>query len=118
MSCVVTEENFNTMKKITFAWVQESSAATGTTSNAYSGEVRRLVTIPGAGGLAPSANYDIDMLDQDSTDILIGAGANRHSANTEQDLAASLGVIANDTITINVASAGNSNAGTAIVYIR
>jgi hypothetical protein len=58
------------------------------------------------------------MSDQDSTDILMGAGANRHSANTEQVIASSLGIIANDKITINVTSAGSSNAGAVIVYIR
>ena len=58
------------------------------------------------------------MSDQDSTDVLNAKGANRHTANTEQVKAASLGVIANDTITINVTNAGSSNGGTAIVYIR
>ena len=48
----------------------------------------------------------------------MGAGASRAAAATEQVKAASLGVVANDTLTITVSNAGASNAGTAYVYIR
>ena len=91
---------------------------TAQTTYAYNGAIERLVTIPGAGSSAPSANYDIAMSDQDSTDVLLDGGQNRHSANTEQVGAASLGIIANDKITFNVTSAGSSNGGTAILYLR
>jgi hypothetical protein len=115
----ITEETFGSVKKITFAWATLSSSSggvTAATSNAYSGEVRRLVTVPGAGSSAPTASYDIAVSDQDSTDVLMGGGANRHTANTEQVNAASLGIVANDTLTINVTNAGSSNAGTAYLY--
>lgn len=120
MAATITEETHGSIKKVTFAWTILSSSSggvSGTTSYAYNGEVHRLVTIPD-GSSAPSANYDITVSDQDSTDILMAGGANRHSANTEQVNAASLGVVANDKLTLNVTNAGSSCAGTAIVYIR
>jgi len=85
---------------------------------AYNGALERLVTVPGTGGAAPSASYDITVLDQDSTDVLMGAGLSRAAASTEQVKAASLGVIANDTMSIVVANAGASNSGVAYVYLR
>ena len=120
-SVTITEERYGSVKKIKFVWTTASSSSGGVTaqtSYAYSGAVQRLVTIPGAAGSAPSASYDVAMSDQDSTDILMAAGANRHTANTEQVGAASLGIISNDKVTINVTNAGSSNGGTAIIYIR
>jgi hypothetical protein len=120
-SVVTAEETFGSVKKITFTWAigsASSSAVTGgTTTAAYNGAVERLVTIPD-GSTAPSANYDITVSDQDSTDILIAGGQNRHSANTEQVNAASLGVVANDTLTLSITGAGASCAGVVHLYIR
>ena len=121
-TCTITEETYGSMKKVKWVWTVDSgsaqaAAASRTTSNTYNGAVQRLVTIPD-GSSAPSASYDVTILDQDSTDILIGGGMNRAAASTEQVLAASLGVIANDTMKLNCASTGASTAGTVIVYIR
>lgn len=115
---VVSEETFGTVKKVRFDWTSSSSgAADGTTTEVYSGEVLRLVTIP-SGATAPSDNYDVVVLDEDGTDVLMGAGANRDTANTEQVLGTSLGIVANDKLTLGVTNAGNAKAGTVILYIR
>lgn len=51
-SCTVTEETFGTIKKVKWAWVSAADGTVGAaliptvTSNAYSGEIVRLVTIP------------------------------------------------------------------------
>ena len=119
MACTITEVTFGSVKGIKFAWSTASSSsggATGTTTNAYNGLIEQLCTVPGAGALAPSASYDVVVVDQDSVDVLMGAGANRHTANTEQVKAASLGGVVTDTLTLTVTNAGSSNAGT--VYIR
>ena len=120
-TCTITEETVGSMKKVKWVWTTSSgqaAAASRVTSNTYNGAVQRLVTIPDASS-APSASYSVTVLDQDSTDILMGAGGSRAAAATEQKLAASLGVIANDTMTLNVTSMGSSStAGTVIVYIR
>jgi hypothetical protein len=120
-ACTITEERVGSMKKVKWEWSTSSGlapAASRVTTHTYNGKVQRLVTIPDSGS-APSANYDVYIMDQDSVDILIAGGANRHSANTEQVLAVSLGVIANDTMTLNVGSTSSSaTAGVVIVYIR
>jgi hypothetical protein len=115
----ISEERLGSVKKITFAWTSTAGgAASKTTSYAYNGEIIRQVTVPGAGGSAPTDQYDITVTDGDSTDVLMGQGANRSNVNTEQVLASSLGCVANDTLTLNVSNAGNAKSGTLYVYIR
>lgn len=119
MSCTITEENATHVKKIKFAWVSAADGtATGTTTGAYTGQVLRLVTIPGTDTAAPTDDYDVVVNDEDSTDILMSAGENRDTLNTEQVLASSLGCVANDCLTLSITNAGDTKSGTAIVYIK
>jgi hypothetical protein len=115
----VSEETHGPIKKLAWSWTSDASGdASGTTStSAYTGEIMRLVTVPD-GVDAPTDNYDIVLNDGDSTDVLMGAGANRDTANTEQVLASSLGCVANDTLALVVSNAGNAKKGTVYVYIR
>jgi hypothetical protein len=125
MAVTITEEIFRSspenphpVKKITFDWTSDAAGdATETTTNAYTGELLRFVTVPD-GVSAPTDDYDIVINDEDSTDVLIGAGANRDTANTEQVIASSLGAVANDKLTIVVSNAGNTKKGKAYLYIR
>jgi len=48
----------------------------------FTGRLLLLRTNPGA--TAPSANYDITLVDADSIDRLQGVGANRHTSTTEE----------------------------------
>lgn len=115
----VTEELAGPVKKVKFVWVSSSGgAADGSTSNTYNGSIMRLVTVPAGGGSAPTDNYDVVVNDDDTTDVLMGAGANRDTANTEQVLASSLGVVANDKLTLAVTNAGDTKGGTVYVYLR
>jgi len=119
---VITEETYGTVKKIGFAWTSEDGGgdagkAMKTTTKGYSGEILRLVTAP-SGAVAPTDNYDIRILDEDGTDVLMGAGANRDTVNTEQVLASSLGCVANDKLTLSIENAGDAKEGTAYLYIR
>ena len=119
-SVTYSEEVFGTVKKIGMSWTCDASGAvSGTlTASVYSGELRRLVTVPAAAGSAPTDNYDVTVLDEDGTDVLMGAGADRDTANTEQVLASSLGIVANDKLELRVANAGNAKSGTVYLYIR
>ncbi|HEY3363952.1 MAG TPA: hypothetical protein VGK74_02715 [Symbiobacteriaceae bacterium] len=115
----IAEETYSTMKKIAFAWTSTAGGiATATTDGAYSGEIRRLVTVPGTAGAQPTDQYDVTVNDQDGTDVLMGAGANRSNAATEQVLASSLGVVANDTLALSITNAGNAKSGTVYLYLR
>ena len=118
----VTEETYGTLKKIKFVWVSGTDAdagtASGATTGAYTGALERLVTVPAAAPNAPDDNYDLTLLDEDSVDVLVAAGANRHTTTTQQVLGTSLGIVANDKLTLNVTNAGASKGGTAYVYLR
>lgn len=119
---VITEESGGFVKKIAFAWTSvngggDAGKAVKTTVESYSGQVVRLVTVPDAVD-APTDNYDVAINDEDGVDILMGAGIDRDTANTEQVLAALLGYVANDCLTLSVAAAGNAKKGTVYLYIR
>lgn len=119
----LTEERIGVIKKITWAWTAHTDGKVAiTTTNAvtvgiYNGEIVRLVTVPD-GVAAPTDNYDVMIYDGDSVDVLVGAGADRDTANTEQVLASSLGVVANDKLTLYVENAGSGGKGTVYLYIR
>jgi hypothetical protein len=119
MSCTITEERVSALRKIIAVWVSAADgSASGTTTYAYTGEVIRLVTVPAAAGSAPTDNYDVVVNDEDGNDILMGAGANRDTANTEQVLATSLGCVANDKLAIAISNAGDTKGGTIYLYLR
>ena len=116
---VVTEEAWGTVRKVRFAWTADAAgAADGVTVGAFSGSIERLVTIPAGGGDAPTDLYDAILNDEDGGDVLMGAGANRATATTQQVLASSLGIVANDKLTLGITNAGNAKKGTLIAYIR
>jgi len=123
-TCTTTEETIGVVKKIKFSWVAGSgtadasinSSSAATTTNVYSGNIRAITTVGGAGSLAPSASYDITLLDRSSVDVLIGAGGSR-SATVEHTKEASMGAVANDALTLTIDNTGDSNAGTVYVFI-
>jgi hypothetical protein len=115
----VSEVRFGSVQKITFSWLSDAAgAADAVTTHSYSGDIARLVTVPSGGGTAPTDNYDVRVLDSDGLDALMGAGADRDVANTEQVLASSLGIVAATTLTLEVRNAGNAKAGVTRVYIK
>jgi len=129
----ITENNgpdnpaFNGVEKIKWVWTSLAdgtviaSTTVGlnpTTTKKYSGKIERLVTIPGAVALAPSDNYNVTILDEDGVDVLMGGGLLRDTANTEQVLGTSLGICQYTTLSLRIASAGDSKGGTVIIYLK
>lgn len=115
----VTEETYGPVKKVRFDWVSDvAGQAGGSTTYAFCGAIIGLVTKPGEGAEQPDNLYDVLILDQDDIDVLAGAGGNRSNVDTEQVLAANLGVVVNDRLTLAVANAGSEKSGTVFVYIR
>lgn len=121
------------MRKVIVDWTSDDTtgAVTGTTGK-ISGQLVKAVTDPGA--TAPTANYDIDITDEEGVDVLavcIAAGRlqNRHTSTTEQvyflvenvdaaPLASSAHPVVCDKLTIAVTNAGNSKVGQLILYVR
>jgi len=120
-SVTMTEEVYGTIKKIKFVWVSDDTTGlvTGSAStNIYSGKILGLATVPGTLGVTPDNLYDVEILDDDGLDVLMGGGLDRSDVNTEYVLSTSLGAVANDHLTLAVSNAGNSKEGTVYIYIR
>lgn len=122
-TCTITElpaayGALSKIRKVKFVWTcTDAGVVTGAeTTQKYTGEIVRLITDPSA--TAPSDNYDIEVQDEDGYDVLMGAGANRDTANTEQVLASSLGVVYDSALTLEITGAGDAKGGTVILYIK
>ena len=114
----VVEELLGTVKKIKWAWTSTAGGAADLiTVSPYTGKVQALVTVPDATDV-PTTLYDVTVTDEDGTDVLAGAGANRSATATEQVLSASLGIVANDKLTVNITNAGAAKKGIAYLYIQ
>lgn len=115
-----TETTAFAVQKIVWAWTSgdgaEGGTVTSTTTASYTGKVIGLTTDPGA--TAPTDNYDITITDSAGHDVLLGAGADRDTANTENVAEASLGAVAGSRLTLNIAAAGDAKVGTVILWIR
>lgn len=108
---------YGRIKKIKWAWTCDGSGnADKVTTKPFYGEVLSLVTIPAAGGSAPSDNYDITITDAEGYDVMQGAAANRDTANQETAVPTAKSV-AFGALTLNVTNAGSAKSGTAILYI-
>jgi len=113
------------IKKIIWNWttdgangaIVDATAAgqANKTVNKYSGIITRLVTDPTD---TPTDNYDVTILDDDGYDVLMGAGLDRDTANTEQKLESVLGVCVDSQLRLNIGTAGNTKSGKVILYIR
>lgn len=117
---------FKGVQKIVWTWTAHTdgtvvaSTTTGqnpTTSSKYTGKCIRLITDPGTSN-APTDNYDITILDEDGYDVLMGAGIDRDTSNTEQVLESSLGICLYSTLSLRIAAAGSGGKGVVILYIK
>lgn len=121
-TATVAETKHTIVKKIVWTWTSGTGAEGGTvtqaTTHAYDGKLIGLTTDPAAGADAPTDDYDITITDSGSHDVLLGAGANRDTLNTEHVAEASIGAVAGSKLTLNVTSAGDGKQGVVILWIR
>lgn len=114
----VTEKTYGSVKKIRWSWTSDASGDDSeATVEPYDGKLIGLTTDPD-GTAAPTDNYDIVVNDADGDDVLLGAGANRDTANTEHVAEASLGAVAGSKLTLVVSNAGDTKQGVVILYVR
>lgn len=131
MAMTITYQKLGPVVKVTGAWTSNGSgAATGTTA-VVMGELVKGITIP-SGTAAPTADYDITITDGASVNVLGLCEddlADRHTSNTEEvyflipNLAATdpggvVHPVVADPLTITVANAGDTKAGTVILYVK
>jgi hypothetical protein len=119
-SVSINYSEHETVKYVEWVWTSDGSGdVSGTDTKVLSGQASRYATDPSA--TAPSANYDITILDSFGIDITDGVLGNRHTSNSEQvltggdakDGAAFMGVLS-----LVVANAGDSKIGTLRMYYR
>lgn len=119
---VVTIQEYRShpfIKKIIWDWAcTDAGVVSSQTTGTYTGEITRLVTNPDADADAPTDDYDVTILDEDGYDVLIGAGVDRDTLNTEQVLGTSLGVCFSSKLTLTIANAGNAKKGVVHLYIK
>lgn len=112
------EEVDHRVQFIKASWVSDSNGnATATTTKYYDGDLKGLCTIPGDSDGAPTDDYDITITDKYGIDVLMGAGINRDTANTEYVAYASLGAVSMSKLTFAVSATGELNSGVIAVYI-
>lgn len=119
-SIVETAQTHRSIKSLSLAWT--SDGATGAvsgipTTNVISGEVLRFAFVPSGGGTAPTALYDVTLLDSNGADLMDGHGADRSATAAEQILTTARMAV-DGPVTLTVANAGNSKQGTVVVYYR
>ncbi len=115
---VVEESCFQGVCRIKWSWTSTAGGAADLISaRSYYGEVLALVTIPGAGGVAPTTLYDLTVVDADGYDVLQAAGADRSATVVETAVPTKASPVFGK-LTLNVANAGNAKQGVAILYVR
>lgn len=119
-TATLTEISHTSAKKIVWAWTSGTGAEGGTvtkvTTKAYDGKIVGLTTDPGS--TAPTDNYDIVITDAQGHDVLLGAGTDRDTANTENVVETSLGAVAGSKLTLSITSAGDAKVGVVILWVR
>jgi hypothetical protein len=107
------------VERVVVDWTSDASGNADSSITDLYGWLVKMVTDPGA--VAPTDNYDITLVDENSADALEGAGADRDTANTETVYPIKSGaqtpVLLCGTHTFTVANAGNAKSGTAVLYI-
>lgn len=132
MAMSFTYQRLGPVVQVIADWTSdESGDASGTTAPVVHGEIVKGVTVPSSTA-APTADYDITITDQNSVDVLGGCQddlSDRHTSNTEEEyflvlddaetsLAQSLHPVVSDRLTVTVANAGDTKAGTVYLYVR
>ncbi len=113
----ITEKVTGSVKVIKWEWTSATGGAVSSETTAvFDGKLIALVTDPGSP--APDPNYDVTILDGFSQDVLVGAGLNRHTSNTELVNQATLGAVAGHTLTLTIANANDEKKGVVYLYIR
>lgn len=106
--------------KHSLAWTADAAGAvSGNPATLALGHVVQIKFIPNSGGTAPTALYDVTLVDANGVDFLAGAGANLSATvSTLVRPAAPLLYDATGTLDLVVANAGVSTGGTVQVWLQ
>ncbi len=115
----IVEENVSGTRFISWSWIggtAETTIASATTTNFYTGKLLFCVTVPGTSD-APADDYDVLIVDKNDVDVLADNGLDRATGTTESILTASLGAVANSQLELQVTNSGSSGTANGVVYL-
>jgi hypothetical protein len=122
ISYVLTSESFgeeNRKRKYVVSWTSATGGAATLSIPDMNGWLIKIVTDPGA--TAPTDDYDITLIDENSVDALQSLGLNRDTANTESTYTfvsgAPVPIYLSGTHTFTLANAGDEKVGTCTFYM-
>lgn len=123
MSVAVTQrtgqQDYSRYHKITYTFVSAADGtATGATTGRFTGKIEAAQFIPDGGPTQPTNLFDVAVTDGDGHDVLAGAGADRPNTGVSILASASLGVVVNDVLTLNVSNAGDTKGGSVVLYLK
>jgi len=116
----VTEDTTGGLQVIKWTWTSDSNGDAGPTATTakFNAMALKLITIPGDSDLAPTAAYDITILDANGLDILCGLGADRSATDTEyKAYTDGMGYVKSSTLSLVVDAAGELNTGTVYLFL-
>lgn len=125
MAVTVSYSETRRVQKVTLTWVSDGAGAASGSTKKVSGNVYRVVFIPSS-LTAPTENYTAILTDTDGVDVLMGYGGLGLSATItrsvvpmEMDTAGqpAFPFVVDGVLTLTIAGAGNTKAGTVILYI-
>jgi hypothetical protein len=124
----VSYQKHTSVKVAVVTWESDGDGD-ATETVALDGQIIKVVTNPGVA--APTADYDITLVDDDGLDVAQGLLADRHTSNSEEVYlfheatlggtgsdAAALPVYHSGAVTFTVANAGATKEGVAKIYYR
>lgn len=114
-----TLSDLRTMK-YSVAWLSDAGGAVSANPQTFrSGSLIQIKFIPDGGGTAPTALYDVTLVDANGIDYLGATGANLSAtASTQVRVAAPLLYDGTGTLDLVVANAGISKGGTVQLWIQ
>lgn len=113
------ESRQGSVKQIVFSWLSDASGdgtATATTYS-YSGDLLKVVIVPGTSGETPDDLYDVTLSDDNDLDLLAGQGVDCPNA---ANLVVTGGMlpVTNSVISLTIAGGGNADTGKVYIWLR
>jgi len=109
----------SSLVRVTIAWTSDGSGnVSGNTITGFpAGKLEQVQFVPGTGGVAPDANYDVTLADQYGVDLLVANGQNLAAATSKQLLFSPASILDAQPV-LTIAGAGAANSGTVIAWVR
>jgi hypothetical protein len=114
------------VRRVSIDWISDASGDATATTGIVSGTILGVTFNPGSP--APTANYDVTLLDQAGRDVLAGLGANLSATDTlgvcpgqaftDGTTTSVAPISVNDVLTLAVSNAGDSKAGSIVLHLR